>query len=74
MLSRFFQLRWEAYNTFNHTQYSGINTSARFDLTTGALAFVGCVSSDAATTGCGTGNINTATNALNGPQDGAVAA
>ena len=41
--------------------------------TTGALAFVGCVSSDAATTGCGTGNINTATNALNGPQDVAVA-
>ena len=29
-------LRWEAYNAFNHTQYSGINTSARFDLTTGA--------------------------------------
>jgi hypothetical protein len=28
--------RWEAYNAFNHTQYSGINTSARFDLTTGA--------------------------------------
>jgi hypothetical protein len=33
---RFFQLRWEAYNAFNHTQYSGINTAARFDLTTGA--------------------------------------
>jgi hypothetical protein len=29
-------LRWEAYNAFNHTQYSGINTAARFDLTTGA--------------------------------------
>ncbi|MEO8372389.1 MAG: hypothetical protein ABI806_24600, partial [Candidatus Solibacter sp.] len=29
-------LRWEAYNAFNHTQYSGINTTARFDLTTGA--------------------------------------
>jgi len=28
--------RWEAYNAFNHTQYSGINTGARFDLTTGA--------------------------------------
>jgi hypothetical protein len=26
-----FQLRWEAYNAFNHTQYSGINTAARFD-------------------------------------------
>ncbi|MBI3424161.1 MAG: carboxypeptidase regulatory-like domain-containing protein [Acidobacteria bacterium] len=33
---RYFQLRWEAYNAFNHTQYSGINTGARFDLTTGA--------------------------------------
>jgi hypothetical protein len=33
---RFFQLRWEAYNAFNHTQYSGINTSPKFDLTTGA--------------------------------------
>ena len=33
--ARYFQLRWEAYNAFNHTQYSGINTSARFDLTTG---------------------------------------
>ncbi len=32
----YFQLRWEAYNAFNHTQYSGINTTARFDLTTGA--------------------------------------
>jgi hypothetical protein len=29
-------LRWEAYNAFNHTQYSGINTSPRYDLTTGA--------------------------------------
>ena len=34
--SRYFQFRWEAYNAFNHTQYSGINTAARFDLTTGA--------------------------------------
>ena len=33
---RFFQFRWEAYNVFNHTQYSGINTAARFDQTTGA--------------------------------------
>jgi hypothetical protein len=33
---RYFQFRWEAYNVFNHTQYAGINTSARFDLTTGA--------------------------------------
>src|SRR4051794_7634870 len=44
---RYFQLRWEAYNTFNHTQYSGINTGARFDLTTGAQvnALFGQVSS-----------------------------
>jgi hypothetical protein len=34
--ARYFQLRWEAYNAFNHTQYSGINTAARFDLTTGS--------------------------------------
>jgi len=33
---RFFQFRWEAYNAFNHTQYSGLDTSAKFDLTTGA--------------------------------------
>jgi hypothetical protein len=33
---RFLTLRWEAYNTWNHTQYSGINTAARFDLTNGA--------------------------------------
>lgn len=33
---RFFQFRWEAYNAFNHTQYAGISTSARFDLATGA--------------------------------------
>ena len=26
-----FQLRWEMYNAFNHTQFSGYNTSARFD-------------------------------------------
>jgi hypothetical protein len=32
---RYFSFRWEAYNAFNHTQYSGINTGARFDLTTG---------------------------------------
>jgi hypothetical protein len=34
--ARFFLLRWEAYNAFNHTQYSLLNTAARFDLTTGA--------------------------------------
>lgn len=32
---RYFQLRWEAYNAFNHAQYSGLNTAARYDLTTG---------------------------------------
>lgn len=26
-----FQLRWEMYNAFNHTQFSGFNSSARFD-------------------------------------------
>jgi hypothetical protein len=29
--SRYFQLRWEMYNAFNHTQFSGVNTTARFD-------------------------------------------
>lgn len=33
---RYFTLRWEAYNAFNHTQYSGINTAPKYDLTTGA--------------------------------------
>ena len=33
---RYIQFRWEAYNVLNHTQYSAINTAARFDLTTGA--------------------------------------
>jgi hypothetical protein len=28
-----FQLRWEAYNVFNHTQWSGVNSAARFDNT-----------------------------------------
>jgi hypothetical protein len=27
---RYFSLRWEAYNTFNHTQYASLNTAARF--------------------------------------------
>lgn len=30
-----FQLRFEAYNLFNHTQFSGVNTSATFNTTTG---------------------------------------
>ena len=29
--SRFFQLRLEAYNAWNHTQFSGVNTSASFN-------------------------------------------
>ncbi|MBI3473234.1 MAG: hypothetical protein HY013_17905, partial [Candidatus Solibacter usitatus] len=29
--SRFVQLRWEMYNAFNHTQFSGVDTTARFD-------------------------------------------
>jgi hypothetical protein len=28
---RILTFRWEMYNAFNHTQYSGLNTSARFD-------------------------------------------
>jgi hypothetical protein len=27
------QIRWEMYNTFNHTQFSGVDTTARFDAT-----------------------------------------
>lgn len=27
----FLQLRWELYNAFNHTQFSGVDTAARFD-------------------------------------------
>jgi hypothetical protein len=27
------QFRWETYNTFNHTQFLGLNTTARFDPT-----------------------------------------
>ena len=30
---RYFELRWEAYNAFNHTQYAGLGTAARFDPT-----------------------------------------
>jgi hypothetical protein len=28
---RYLSLRWEAYNAFNHTQYAGLGTTARFD-------------------------------------------
>lgn len=31
-----FQLRFETYNTFNHTQFLGVNTSATFNTATGA--------------------------------------
>lgn len=30
------QFRWEMYNAFNHTQFSGLDTAARFDPATGA--------------------------------------
>ena len=30
---RFFSLRWEMYNALNHTQFSGVDTTARFDPT-----------------------------------------
>ncbi len=30
--SRYLQFRWEMYNAFNHTQWSGIDTTARFDV------------------------------------------
>ena len=26
-----FQFRWEMYNAFNHTQFTGVNTTAQFD-------------------------------------------
>ena len=29
--SRYFQFRWELYNAFNHTQFSGVDNGARFD-------------------------------------------
>ena len=28
---RYFQFRWEVYNLFNHTQFQGVDTGARFD-------------------------------------------
>ncbi len=30
---RHFQLRWEIYNVFNHTQFNGVNTTATFNAT-----------------------------------------
>jgi hypothetical protein len=29
--TRTLQLRWEAYNAFNHTQFLGVDNGARFD-------------------------------------------
>ncbi len=29
---RYFQFRWETYNTFNHTQFSGVDSTPRFDV------------------------------------------
>ena len=29
--ARYLQFRFETYNTFNHTQYNGVDTGARFD-------------------------------------------
>jgi len=29
--ARYFQFRWEFYNAFNHTQFSGVDNGARFD-------------------------------------------
>ncbi len=35
--SRLFQLRWEVYNVFNHTQFLGVDNNARFDTTGGQV-------------------------------------
>lgn len=32
--SRYFQLRWEVYNVFNHTQFSSLDTAAEFNVLT----------------------------------------
>ena len=34
--SRRLQFRWETYNTFNHSQFTGVDTGTRFDVNTGA--------------------------------------
>jgi hypothetical protein len=34
---RYLQLRFEAYNVFNHTEWSGINLTPSFSPTTGAI-------------------------------------
>jgi Carboxypeptidase regulatory-like domain len=33
---RYFQFRWETYNTFNHTQYATLDLTPKYDLNTGA--------------------------------------
>ena len=30
--ARYLQFRWETFNSFNHTQFTSINSTARFDL------------------------------------------
>jgi len=35
---RVMTFRWEVYNAFNHTQFNAIDTTARFDPTTGKIA------------------------------------
>lgn len=30
--ARYLQFRWETFNTFNHTQFTGLNSTAKFDL------------------------------------------
>ena len=34
--ARRLQFRWETYNTFNHTQFTSVDTATRFDINTGA--------------------------------------
>jgi len=34
--ARRLQFRWETYNTFNHPQFTGVDTGTRFDVNTGA--------------------------------------
>jgi hypothetical protein len=35
------QLRGEAFNTFNHTEYNALNSSIRFNSKTGAITNIG---------------------------------
>ncbi|MEO5926951.1 MAG: carboxypeptidase-like regulatory domain-containing protein [Bryobacteraceae bacterium] len=49
--SRYIQLRLEAYNLFNHTQWSGFNSAATFNSTTGAITNLPAQAGGAANTG-----------------------